>query len=163
LLRAACFGLTLVSKDGTAAGANSGKAEARVLFKAFGGVRYGRLLDRLGKPWKFTSPGYLRLKDISVGVPRSSRKMTDALARMISVHKLQPAQVRESSTLAQSPNNDDTLLQPPAQDGIGSQVQHGVLMAIILRRGQGRTKRESLSDHVVRFSPPLVSPKFLLR
>jgi len=65
----------------------------RGFFHALGGsFDPGAIMDRLGKPWTFTSPG-ISLKPYPSG-SLSHPAMTE-LARLINAHKLQPTQVQK--------------------------------------------------------------------
>src|SRR6266446_827331 len=65
----------------------------RGFFHAFGGsFDPGAIMDRLGKPWTFTSPG-ISLKPYPSG-SLAHPAMTE-LARLIDVHKLRPAEVEK--------------------------------------------------------------------
>src|SRR5947209_754432 len=117
----------------------------RGFFHAFGGsFDPSAIMDRLGKPWTFTSPG-ISLKPYPSG-SLAHPAMTE-LARLISVHKLQPAQV-EKLDIGANHQMTTTLLHHRPKTGLEAKFSMEFCMAILLLRGKAGLSE--FSDHVVR-------------
>ena len=116
----------------------------RGFFHAFGGAfDPGAILDRLGKPWTFTSPG-ISLKPYPSG-SLSHPAMTE-LVRLIDAHKLQPAQV-EKLDVGANHQMTTTLLHHRPKTGLEAKFSMEFCMAILLLRGKAGLSE--FSDHVV--------------
>src|SRR6267142_260826 len=116
----------------------------RGFFHAFGGAfDPGAILDRLGKPWTFTSPG-ISLKPYPSG-SLAHPAMTE-LARLIDAHKLQPAQVQKLDVGANH-QMTTTLLHHRPKTGLEAKFSMEFCMAILLLRGKAGLSE--FSDHVV--------------
>src|SRR5712675_86674 len=117
----------------------------RGFFHAAGGTYdLSAILDRLGKPWTFASPG-ISLKPYPSG-SLAHPAMTE-LARLISVHKLQPAQV-EKLDVGANHQMTTTLLHHRPKTGLEAKFSMEFCMAILLLRGKAGLSE--FSDHVVR-------------
>src|SRR5882757_6308615 len=117
----------------------------RGFFHAFGGsFDPSAIMDRLGKPWTFTSPG-ISLKPYPSG-SLAHPAMTE-LARLISVHKLQPAQV-EKLDIGANHQMTTTLLHHRPKTGLEAKFSMEFCMAILLLRGKAGLSE--FSDAVVR-------------
>jgi len=117
----------------------------RGFFHAFGGAfDPSAIMDRLGKPWTFTSPG-ISLKPYPSG-SLAHPAMTE-LARLISAHKLQPAQV-EKLDVGANHQMTTTLLHHRPKTGLEAKFSMEFCMAILLLRGKGGLSE--FSDAVVR-------------
>ncbi len=116
----------------------------RGFFHAFGGsFDPGAILDRLGKPWTFTSPG-ISLKPYPSG-SLAHPAMTE-LVRLIDAHKLQPAQV-EKLDVGANHQMTTTLLHHRPKTGLEAKFSMEFCMAILLLRGKAGLSE--FSDHVV--------------
>src|SRR5882724_10287664 len=116
----------------------------RGFFHAFGGAfDPGAILDRLGKPWTFTSPG-ISLKPYPSG-SLSHPAMTE-LVRLIDAHKLQPAQV-EKLDVGANHQMTTTLLHHRPKTGLEAKFSMEFCMAILLLRGKAGLSE--FSDQVV--------------
>jgi len=117
----------------------------RGFFHASGGsYDPSAIMDRLGKPWTFTTPG-VSLKPYPSG-SLTHPAMTE-LARLIEVHKLQAAQV-EKVDIGANHNMTTTLLQP--KTGLEAKFSMEFCLAILLlerKAGLGQ-----FSDKVVQRS-----------
>src|SRR6266851_4826125 len=117
----------------------------RGFFHAFGGsFDPSAIMDRLGKPWTFTSPG-ISLKPYPSG-SLAHPAMTE-LARLISVHKLRPAQV-EKLDVGANHQMTTTLLHHRPKTGLEAKFSMEFCMAILLLRGKAGLSE--FSDAVVR-------------
>ncbi len=116
----------------------------RGFFHAFGGsFDPGAIVDRLGKPWTFGSPG-ISLKPYPSG-SLSHPAMTE-LARLVDVYKLQAAQV-EKLDVGANHQMTTTLLHHRPKTGLEAKFSMEFCMAILLLRGKA-----GLSE----FSDPVV-------
>jgi 2-methylcitrate dehydratase PrpD len=116
----------------------------RGFFHAFGGsFDPGAITDRLGKPWTFASPG-ISLKPYPSG-SLSHPAMTE-LARLIDVHKLQPAQI-EKVDVGANHQMTTTLLHHRPKTGLEAKFSMEFCIAILLLRGKAGLSE--FSDHVV--------------
>src|SRR5712664_2651811 len=116
----------------------------RGFFHAFGGsYDPSAIMGRLGKPWTFVSPG-ISLKPYPSG-SLAHPAMTE-LARLISAHKLQPAQV-EKLDVGANHQMTTTLLHHRPKTGLEAKFSMEFCMAILLLRGKGGLSE--FSDHVV--------------
>jgi 2-methylcitrate dehydratase PrpD len=105
----------------------------RGFFHAFGGTfDPSAIMDRLGKPWTFASPG-ISLKPYPSG-SLSHPAMTE-LARMIEVNKLQAAQV-EKLDVGANHQMTTTLLHHRPKTGLEAKFSMEFCMAILLLRGK---------------------------
>src|SRR5216683_4989323 len=105
----------------------------RGFFHAFGGsFDPGAIMDRLGKPWTFTSPG-ISLKPYPSG-SLSHPAMTE-LGRLIEVHQLQAAQV-EKLDVGANHQMTTTLLHHRPKTGLEAKFSMEFCMAILLLRGK---------------------------
>src|ERR1700676_2175543 len=101
----------------------------RGFFHAFGGsYDPSAIMDRLGKPWTFTTPG-VSLKPYPSG-SLTHPAMTE-LARLIKVHKLQAAQV-EKVDIGANHNMTTTLLHHQPQTGLEAKFSMEFCLAILL-------------------------------
>ena len=116
----------------------------RGFFHALGGsFDPGAIMDRLGKPWTFTSPG-ISLKPYPSG-SLSHPAMTE-LARLINAHKLQPTQVQKLD-IGANHQMTTTLLHHRPKTGLEAKFSMEFCLAILLLRGKA-----GLSE----FSDPVV-------
>jgi len=116
----------------------------RGFFHAFGGsFDPGAIMNRLGKPWTFASPG-ISLKPYPSG-SLTHPAMTE-LARLIDVHKLQPSQVQKLDVGANH-QMTTTLLHHRPKTGLQAKFSMEFCMAILLLRGKAGLSE--FSDHVV--------------
>jgi 2-methylcitrate dehydratase PrpD len=116
----------------------------RGFFHAFGGsFDPGAIMDRLGKPWTFTSPG-ISLKPYPSG-SLAHPAMTE-LARLIEVNKLQSAQV-EKLDVGANHQMTTTLLHHRPKNGLEAKFSMEFCMAILLLRGKAGLGE--FSDQVV--------------
>jgi 2-methylcitrate dehydratase PrpD len=116
----------------------------RGFFHAFGGsFDPGAILDRLGKPWTFTSPG-ISLKPYPSG-SLAHPAMTE-LARLIYVNKVQAAQV-EKLDVGANHQMTTTLLHHRPKNGLEAKFSMEFCMAILLLRGKAGLGE--FSDRVV--------------
>src|SRR5467141_1437426 len=105
----------------------------RGFFHAFGGsFNPEAIMDRLGKPWTFTSPG-ISLKPYPSG-SLSHPAMTE-LARLINAHKLKPTQVQKLDVGANH-QMTTTLLHHRPKTGLEAKFSMEFCMAILLLRGK---------------------------
>jgi len=119
----------------------------RGFFHAFGGsYDPAAIIDRLGKPWTFASPG-ISLKPYPSG-SLSHPAMTE-LARLIEVHKLQAAQVKKLDVGANH-QMTTTLLHHRPKTGLEAKFSMEFCMAILLLRGKAGLGE--FSDKVVQGS-----------
>ena len=116
----------------------------RGFFHAFGGsFDPEAIMDRLGKPWTFASPG-ISLKPYPSG-SLSHPAMTE-LARLIEVHNLQAAQV-EKLDVGANHQMTTTLLHHRPKTGLEAKFSMEFCMAILLLRGKAGLSE--FSDKVV--------------
>src|SRR5216684_4401802 len=116
----------------------------RGFFHAFGGsFDPSAIMERLGKPWTFTSPG-ISLKPYPSG-SLAHPAMTE-LARLISVHRLQPVQV-EKLDVGANHQMTTTLLHHRPKTGLEAKFSMEFCMAILLLRGKAGLSE--FSDAVV--------------
>ena len=119
----------------------------RGFFRAAGGsYDPSPIMDRLGNPWTFASPG-VSLKPYPSG-SLTHPAMTE-LARLIDVHKIQPAQV-EKVDVGANHNMTTTLLHHQPKTGLEAKFSMEFCMAILLlehKAGLGQ-----FSDKVVQRS-----------
>jgi 2-methylcitrate dehydratase PrpD len=119
----------------------------RGFFHASGGsYDPSAIMDRLGKPWTFTTPG-VSLKPYPSG-SLTHPAMTE-LARLIEVHKLQAAQV-EKVDIGANHNMTTTLLHHQPKTGLEAKFSMEFCLAILLlerKAGLGQ-----FSDKVVQRS-----------
>src|SRR6267154_4417379 len=117
----------------------------RGFFHAAGGsYDPAAIMNRLGNPWTFVSPG-ISLKPYPSG-SLTHPAMTE-LARLISAHKLQPAQV-EKLDVGANHQMTTTLLHHLPKTGLEAKFSMEFCMAILLLRGKGGLSE--FSDAVVR-------------
>jgi 2-methylcitrate dehydratase PrpD len=117
----------------------------RGFFHAFGGsFNPEAIMDRLGKPWTFVSPG-ISLKPYPSG-SLSHPAMTE-LGRLIEVNKLQAAQV-EKLDVGANHQMTTTLLHHRPKTGLEAKFSMEFCMAILLLRGKAGLSE--FSDQVVR-------------
>src|SRR6266480_1240375 len=117
----------------------------RGFFHALGGsFDPGAIMDRLGKPWTFTSPG-ISLKPYPSG-SLSHPAMTE-LARLINAHKLQADQV-EKVDIGANHQMTTTLLHHRPKTGLEAKFSMEFCLAILLLRGKAGLNE--FSDPVVR-------------
>jgi 2-methylcitrate dehydratase PrpD len=101
----------------------------RGFFHAFGGsYDPGAIMDRLGKPWTFVSPG-ISLKPYPSG-SLAHPAMTE-LARLIEAHDLQAAQV-EKVDVGANHNMTTTLLHHQPKTGLEAKFSMEFCLAILL-------------------------------
>src|SRR6266403_175438 len=101
----------------------------RGFFHAFGGsYDTTAIMDRLGKPWTFASPG-ISLKPYPSG-SLTHPAMTE-LARMIGANNIQPAQV-EKIDVGANHNMTTTLLHHQPKTGLEAKFSMEFCMAILL-------------------------------
>jgi 2-methylcitrate dehydratase PrpD len=116
----------------------------RGFFHAFGGsYDPAAIMDRLGKPWTFASPG-ISLKPYPSG-SLSHPAMTE-LARLIEVHKLQAAQV-EKIDIGANHQMTTTLLHHRPKTGLEAKFSMEYCLAILLL--EGKAGLGEFSDKVV--------------
>jgi 2-methylcitrate dehydratase PrpD len=116
----------------------------RGFFHAFGGTfDPGAILDRLGKPWTFASPG-ISLKPYPSG-SLSHPAMTE-LARLISANKIQADQV-EKVDIGANHNMTTTLLHHQPKTGLEAKFSMEFCLAILLLRGKAGLSE--FSDQIV--------------
>ena len=116
----------------------------RGFFHAFGGAfDPGAILDRLGKPWTFASPG-ISLKPYPSG-SLTHPAMTE-LAHLISVNHIQAAQV-ERVDIGANHNMTTTLLHHQPKTGLEAKFSMEFCLAILLLRGKAGLSE--FSDQVV--------------
>ena len=117
----------------------------RGFFHAFGGsYDASAIMDRLGKPWTFASPG-VSLKPYPSG-SLTHPAMTE-LAKLIEAHKIQAAQV-EKVDIGANHNMTTTLLHHQPKTGLEAKFSMEFCLAILLlehKAGLGQ-----FSDSVVR-------------
>jgi 2-methylcitrate dehydratase PrpD len=105
----------------------------RGFFHAFGGTfDPGAIVDRLGKPWTFASPG-ISLKPYPSG-SLTHPAMTE-LARLIAANNIQAAQV-EKLDVGANHNMTTTLLHHQPKTGLEAKFSMEFCMAILLLRGK---------------------------
>src|ERR1700738_977148 len=105
----------------------------RGFFPAFGGsYDPAAIMDRLGKPWTFASPG-VSLKPYPSG-SLTHPAMTE-LARLIGVHKIQAAQV-EKLDIGANHNMTTTLLHHRPKTGLEAKFSMEFCLAILLLDGK---------------------------
>jgi 2-methylcitrate dehydratase PrpD len=116
----------------------------RGFLHAFGGsYDPAAILDRLGKPWTFASPG-ISLKPYPSG-SLSHPAMTE-LARLIEVHKLRAAQV-EKLDIGANHQMTTTLLHHRPKTGLEAKFSMEYCLAILLL--EGKAGLGEFSDKVV--------------
>jgi 2-methylcitrate dehydratase PrpD len=116
----------------------------RGFFHAFGGsFDPAGIMDRLGKPWTFASPG-ISLKPYPSG-SLAHPAMTE-LARLIEVHKLLAAQV-EKLDVGANHQMTTTLLHHRPKTGLQAKFSMEFCMAILLLRGKAGLSE--FSDQIV--------------
>jgi 2-methylcitrate dehydratase PrpD len=116
----------------------------RGFFHAFGGsFDPGAIMERLGKPWTFASPG-ISLKPYPSG-SLAHPAMTE-LARLIDVNKVQAAQV-EKLDVGANHQMTTTLLHHRPKNGLEAKFSMEFCMAILLLRGKAGLGE--FSDQVV--------------
>ena len=119
----------------------------RGFFHASGGsYDPSAIMDRLGKPWTFTTPG-VSLKPYPSG-SLTHPAMTE-LARLIEVHKLQAAQV-EKVDIGANHNMTTTLLHHQPKTGLEAKFSMEFCLAILLL--EGKAGLGQFSDKVVQRS-----------
>src|SRR6266446_1815576 len=119
----------------------------RGFFRAFGGsYDPAAIMDRLGKPWTFTSPG-ISLKPYPSG-SLTHPAMTE-LARLIDVNKVQAAQV-ETLDVGANHQMTTTLLHHRPKNGLEAKFSMEFCMAILLLRGKAGLGE--FSDRIVQRS-----------
>src|SRR5690242_16628096 len=105
----------------------------RGFFHAFGGTfDPGAILNRLGKPWTFASPG-ISLKPYPSG-SLTHPAMTE-LARLIAANNIQAAQV-EKFDVGANHNMTTTLLHHQPKTGLEAKFSMEFCLAILLLRGK---------------------------
>src|SRR6202171_5767409 len=105
----------------------------RGFFHAAGGsYDPSAIMDRLGKPWTFASPG-VSLKPYPSGAVIHPA-MTE-LARLIKAHKIQPAQV-EKVDIGANHNMTTTLLHHQPKTGLEAKFSMEFCLAILLLDGK---------------------------
>ena len=116
----------------------------RGFFHAFGGsYDPSAIVDRLGKPWTFASPG-VSLKPYPSG-SLAHPAMTE-LARLIEANKIQAAQV-EKVDIGASHNMTTTLLHHRPKTGLEAKFSMEFCLAILLL--EGKAGLSQFSDKVV--------------
>jgi 2-methylcitrate dehydratase PrpD len=116
----------------------------RGFFHAFGGTfDSSAIMDRLGKPWTFASPG-ISLKPFPSG-SLAHPAMTE-LAHLIDVYKLQAAQV-EKLDVGANHQMTTTLLHHRPKTGLEAKFSMEFCMAILLLRG--KVGLSEFSDQIV--------------
>jgi len=117
----------------------------RGFFHAAGGsYDLSAILDRLGKPWTFASPG-VSLKPYPSG-SLTHPAMTE-LARLIEANKIQPAEV-EKVDIGANHNMTTTLLHHQPKTGLEAKFSMEFCLAILLL--EGKAGLGQFSDKVVR-------------
>ena len=105
----------------------------RGFFHAFGGTfDPGTIMNRLGKPWTFASPG-ISLKPYPSG-SLTHPAMTE-LAQLISANNIQPAQV-EKVDIGANHNMTTTLLHHRPRTGLEAKFSMEFCLSILLLRGK---------------------------
>lgn len=105
----------------------------RGFFHAYGGTfEPGAIMDRLGKPWTFSSPG-ISLKPYPSG-SLTHPAMTELL-RLITTNKIEAAQV-EKVDVGANHNMTTTLLHHHPLTGLEAKFSMEFCMAILLLRGK---------------------------
>lgn len=105
----------------------------RGFFHAFGGAfDPGSIMDRLGKPWTFASPG-ISLKPYPSG-SLTHPAMTE-LARLIAANEIQATQV-EKVDIGANHNMTTTLLHHQPKTGLEAKFSMEFCLAILLLRGK---------------------------
>jgi 2-methylcitrate dehydratase PrpD len=105
----------------------------RGFFHAFGGAfDPGAIMDRLGKPWTFASPG-ISLKPYPSG-SLTHPAMTE-LARLISANNIQAAQV-EKVDIGANHNMTTTLLHHQPKTSLEAKFSMEFCLAVLLLRGK---------------------------
>ena len=116
----------------------------RGFFHAFGGsYNPSAIMDRLGKPWTFASPG-VSLKPYPSG-SLAHPAMTE-LARLIEANKIQAAQV-EKVDIGANHNMTTTLLHHQPKTGLEAKFSMEFCLAILLL--EGKAGLGQFSDKVV--------------
>lgn len=116
----------------------------RGFFHAYGGTfEPGAIMDRLGKPWTFSSPG-ISLKPYPSG-SLTHPAMTELL-KLITTNKIEAAQVAKVDVGA-SHNMTTTLLHHHPQTGLEAKFSMEFCMAILLLRG--KADLTEFTDNVV--------------
>ena len=116
----------------------------RGFFHAFGGsYDPASIMDRLGKPWTFLSPG-VSLKPYPSG-SLAHPAMTE-LARLIETNNIQPAQV-EKVDVGANHNMTTTLLRHQPKTGLEAKFSMEFCVAILLL--EGKAGLGEFSDKVV--------------
>ena len=116
----------------------------RGFFHSFGGTfDPGAIMDRLGKPWTFVSPG-ISLKPYPSG-SLSHPAMTE-LARLISANNIQGTEV-EKVDIGANHNMTTTLLHHQPKTGLEAKFSMEFCLAILLLRGKAGLGE--FSDQVV--------------
>jgi 2-methylcitrate dehydratase PrpD len=116
----------------------------RGFFHAFGGsYDPAAIMDRLGKPWTFTSPG-ISLKPYPSG--SLTHPVMTELARMIEANKIQAAQV-EKIDVGANHNMTTTLLHHQPKTGLEAKFSMEFCLAILLLEHKAGLKE--FSDKVV--------------
>jgi 2-methylcitrate dehydratase PrpD len=117
----------------------------RGFFHAFGGTfDPGAIMDRLGKPWTFASPG-VSLKPYPSG-SLTHPAMTE-LARLIVANNIQAAQV-EKLDVGANHNMTTTLLHHQPKTGLEAKFSMEFCLAILLLRGKAGLSE--FTDQIVR-------------
>jgi 2-methylcitrate dehydratase PrpD len=117
----------------------------RGFFHAFGGsYNPSAILDRLGKPWTFASPG-VSLKPYPSG-SLTHPAMTE-LVRLIEANKIQAAEV-EKVDIGANHNMTTTLLHHQPKTGLEAKFSMEFCLAILLL--EGKAGLGQFSDKVVR-------------
>lgn len=112
----------------------------RGFFHAYGGTfEPGAIMDRLGKPWTFSSPG-ISLKPYPSG-SLTHPAMTELL-RLITTNKIEATQV-EKVDVGANHNMTTTLLHHHAQTGLEAKFSMEFCMAILLLR-----RKADLTDFI---------------
>lgn len=105
----------------------------RGFFHAFGGTYDpGSIMDRLGRPWTFSSPG-ISLKPYPSG-SLTHPAMTE-LARLIAANNIEAAQV-EKVDIGANHNMTTTLLHHHPKTGLEAKFSMEFCLAILLLRGK---------------------------
>lgn len=119
----------------------------RGFFHAFGGTfDPGAIMNRLGKPWTFASPG-ISLKPYPSG-SLSHPAMTE-LARLIAANNIQAAQV-EKVDIGANHNMTTTLLHHRPKTGLEAKFSMEFCLAILLLRGKAGLRE--FTDQIVQRS-----------
>lgn len=105
----------------------------RGFFHAYGGTfEPGAIVDRLGKPWTFSSPG-ISLKPYPSG--SLTHPALSELTKLIATNKIEAAQV-EKVDVGANHNMTTTLLHHHPQTGLEAKFSMEFCMAILLLRGK---------------------------